>query len=134
MLWLCYSFIPILTPCLLLIPLIVNVILLITYSLICIFHIAVCMLWQESSDFSDYQMTRLLKRRSVQVSLENAEREMGGKSLSLGEIEEILSEQGVVTNSNIGSRIAADSITRYVYVKGNPLDYMLTVVKITTFT
>lgn len=92
------------------------------------------MMWQESSDFSDYQMTRLLKRRSVQVSLENAEREMGGHSLSLGEIEEILSEQGVVTNSSIGSRIAADSVTRYVYVKGNPLDYMLTVVKITTFT
>lgn len=92
------------------------------------------MCWQESGDFSNYQMTRLLKRRSIQVSLENAEREMGGQSLSLGEIEEILSEQGVVTNSSIGSRIASDSITRYVYVKGNPLDYMLTVVKITTFT
>lgn len=93
-----------------------------------------CTLWQESSDFSDYQMTRLLKRRSIQVSLENAEQEMGGHSLSLGEIEKILSEQGVVTNSSIGSRIAADSTTRYVYVKGNPLDYMLTVMKITTFT
>jgi len=91
-------------------------------------------MWQESSDFSDYQMTRLLKRRSIQVSLENAEREMGGQSLSLGEMEKILSEQGVVTNSSIGSRIAADSNTRYVYVKGNPLDCMLTVVKITTFT
>jgi hypothetical protein len=92
------------------------------------------MWWQESGDFSNYQMTRLLKRRSIQVSLENAEREMGGQSLSLGEIEEILSEQGVVTNSSIGSRIASDSITRYVYVKGNPLAYMLTAVKITTFT
>jgi DNA excision repair protein ERCC-5 len=72
---------------------------------------------KESSDFSNYQMTRLLKRRSIQVSLENAEQEMGGHSLSLDEIEEILSEQGVVTNSSIGSRIAADSTTRYVYVK-----------------
>lgn len=92
------------------------------------------MLWQESSDFSSYQMTRLLKRRSIQVSLESAEREMGGQSLSLGEIEEILSEQGVVTNSSMGSRIAADSITRYVYVKGKPVGYMLTLVKITAFT
>jgi hypothetical protein len=68
------------------------------------------------------------------VSLENAEREMGGQSLSLGELEEILSEQGVVTDSSIGTRIASDSITRYVYLKGNPLDCMLTVVNITTFT
>lgn len=64
-------------------------------------------------------MTRLLKRRSIQVSLEDAEREMGGRSLSLGELEELLSEQGVVTDSNIGMRIASDNITRYVYVKGN---------------
>lgn len=92
------------------------------------------LLWQESCDFSKYQMTRLLKRRSIQVSLENAEREMGGQSLSLGELEEILSEQGVVTDSSIGTRIASDSITRYVYLKGNPLDCMLTVVNITTFT
>lgn len=64
-------------------------------------------------------MTRLLKRRSIQISLEDAEREMGGRSLSLGELEEMLSEQGVVTDSKVGMRIASDNITRYVYVKGN---------------
>jgi DNA excision repair protein ERCC-5 len=76
-------------------------------------------MWQESGDFSNYQMARLLKRRSIQVSLEDAEREMGGRSLSLGEMEEMLSEQGVITDRNIGMRIASDNVTRYLYVKGN---------------
>jgi DNA excision repair protein ERCC-5 len=62
-------------------------------------------------------MTRLLKRRSIQTSLEDAEKEMGGRSLSLDELEEMLSEQGVVTASNAGMRIAADNVTRYVYIK-----------------
>ncbi|XP_069684242.1 DNA excision repair protein ERCC-5 isoform X2 [Periplaneta americana] len=62
-------------------------------------------------------MSRLLKRRSVQVSLEDAEKEMGGRSLSLGELEELLSEQGVVTESKAGMRIASDETTRYLYVK-----------------
>jgi DNA excision repair protein ERCC-5 len=53
------------------------------------------------------------------MSLEDAEKEMGGRSLSLGELEEMLSEQGVVTDSSIGMRIAADNVTRYVYIKGN---------------
>jgi hypothetical protein len=92
---------------------------LITYLSVCTSHIAVSFWWQESGNFSNYQMTRLLKRRSIQVSLEDAEREMGGRSLSLGELEEMLSEQGVVTDSNIGLRIASDNTTRYVYVKGN---------------
>ncbi|XP_023718485.2 DNA repair protein complementing XP-G cells homolog isoform X2 [Cryptotermes secundus] len=72
---------------------------------------------KESGEFSNYQMTRLLKRRSIQTSLEDAEKEMGGRSLSLGELEEMLSEQGVVTGSNVGMRIAADNVTRYVYIK-----------------
>jgi hypothetical protein len=37
----------------------------------------------------------------------------------LGELEEMLNEQGVVTTSNAGMRIAADNVTRYVYIKGN---------------
>ncbi|PSN40490.1 hypothetical protein C0J52_05251 [Blattella germanica] len=69
------------------------------------------------------KMSRLLKRRSVQVSLEDAEREMGGRSLSIGELEELLNEQGVVTNSDAEKRIASDNTTRYLYVNeiGNKL-------------
>jgi hypothetical protein len=90
-----------------------------THYSLCISHIAGPLWWQESGEFSNYQMTRLLKRRSIQTSLEDAEKEMGGRSLSLGELEEMLSEQGVVTTSNVGMRIAADNVTRYVYIKGN---------------
>ncbi|XP_063242299.1 DNA excision repair protein ERCC-5 isoform X2 [Bacillus rossius redtenbacheri] len=72
---------------------------------------------KESGEFSSYQMARLLKRRSVQVSLEEAEKEMGGRTLSLGELEELLSDQGVVLASDLGRRIASDNVTRYLYVK-----------------
>lgn len=67
--------------------------------------------------FSNYQMNRLLKRRSVQVSLQEAEKEMGGRTFSLGDVEALLVEQGIQT-SNVGQRIASDNVTRYVYVTG----------------
>ena len=57
----------------------------------------------------------------MQVSLEDAEREMGGHSLSLGELENLLNEQGVV-NVDEGKRIASDSTTRYLYIKGNTMN------------
>ncbi|XP_049856798.1 DNA excision repair protein ERCC-5 homolog [Schistocerca gregaria] len=72
---------------------------------------------KESGDFSSFQMSRLLKRRSVQVSLEQAEKEMGGHTLSLREMEEMLKEQGVNTSLNVGSRIASDNVTRFIYIK-----------------
>ncbi|RZF39497.1 hypothetical protein LSTR_LSTR001018 [Laodelphax striatellus] len=71
---------------------------------------------EDMGGFSSYQMNRLLKRRSVQVSLEEAEKEMGGHTLSLGDIEMLLTEQGVDTASSVaGRRIASDNVTRYVY-------------------
>lgn len=72
---------------------------------------------KDSGDFSSFQMGRLLKRRSVQVSLEQAEKEMGGHTLSLREMEEMLREQGVNTSLNVGSRIASDNVTRFIYIK-----------------
>ncbi|XP_076283185.1 rad2 superfamily protein mus201 [Lasioglossum baleicum] len=71
----------------------------------------------ESHQFSGYQMKRLLKRRLVQQSLESAEKEMGGKSLTLEELEKLLTEQGVDTaNRNCNYRVAGDSETRLVYI------------------
>ncbi|ENN80361.1 hypothetical protein YQE_03220, partial [Dendroctonus ponderosae] len=70
-----------------------------------------------SDDFSVFQMQRLLKRQAVQTALEDAEKEMGGKSLSLAELESILKDQGVLTNQHLGNRIASDESTKYLLVK-----------------
>lgn len=64
-------------------------------------------------------MERLLKRHLVQVSLEEAEKEMGGHTLSLQEMEEMLKERGVDTTFDMGKRIASDNVTRYIYITGN---------------
>lgn len=72
---------------------------------------------QVSNDFSSFQMKRLLKRRLVQESLEVAEKEMGGKTLTLEELEKLLTEQGVNTSEQDDSayRIASDSATRVIF-------------------
>lgn len=71
---------------------------------------------EELGDFSNFQMKRLLNRRSVQVSLEEVEKEIGGRTLSLGDVEAMLAEEGVEITGRVGSRIASDDVTRYVYV------------------
>ncbi|XP_055539798.1 DNA excision repair protein ERCC-5 [Wyeomyia smithii] len=72
----------------------------------------------ESNDFSSFQMKRLLKRRTVQVELEEAEKEMGGKCLSLAELEALLSEEGVDTCSDrAAQKIASDENTRFLLVR-----------------
>lgn len=72
----------------------------------------------KSDDFAVFQLNRLRKRYHVQVSLEEAEREMGGHSLSLAQLEKLLNDQGVITNNpEIGSRIASDESTRYLLIK-----------------
>uniref|UniRef100_A0A182MV91 XPG-I domain-containing protein n=1 Tax=Anopheles culicifacies TaxID=139723 RepID=A0A182MV91_9DIPT len=72
----------------------------------------------ESDSFSSFQMKRLLKRRQVQVELEEAEKEMGGKCLSLAELESLLTEEGVETSSNkAAQQIASDENTRFLLVR-----------------
>ncbi|XP_047359060.1 DNA excision repair protein ERCC-5 [Vespa velutina] len=71
---------------------------------------------EESNKFSTFQMKRLLKRRFVQESLESAEKEMGGKTLTLDELEKLLTEQGVQTNRDNAYRIASDSTSRVIYI------------------
>uniref|UniRef100_A0A182K3J7 Uncharacterized protein n=1 Tax=Anopheles christyi TaxID=43041 RepID=A0A182K3J7_9DIPT len=72
----------------------------------------------ESDSFSSFQMKRLLKRRQVQVELEEAEKEMGGKCLSLSELESLLNEEGVETSSNrAAQKIASDENTRFLLVR-----------------
>lgn len=71
----------------------------------------------ESGSFSDYQMKRLLKRRKVQVGLEEAEKEMGGKGLSLVELENLLSEKGVVDPELATKRVASNEHIRFLHVR-----------------
>lgn len=71
---------------------------------------------KQSDDFATYQMKRLLKRFSIQSCLEEAEKEMGGATLSLNELESLLNDHGVITE-NKGNRIASDENTRYLYIK-----------------
>lgn len=53
------------------------------------------------------------------MSLEEAEKEMGGRTLSLNDVEALLAEGGVEINPQISKRIASDDVTRYIYVRGN---------------
>jgi DNA excision repair protein ERCC-5 len=63
----------------------------------------------ESKKFSSFQMARLLKRRQVQVSFEEAEQEMGGKCMSMAELESLLNEEGFETEAAaLGAHIASD--------------------------
>lgn len=72
----------------------------------------------ESHDFSSFQMAGLLKRRQVQVQIEEAEKEIGGKNWSLSELESLLSEDGVIESTNFkhAQKIAADENTRFLLV------------------
>lgn len=72
----------------------------------------------DSDDFSTYQMSRLLKRRQVQVKLEEAEKEMGGKVFSISELETLLAEDGVLEVSEKHAQvIAGDENTRFLLVR-----------------
>lgn len=73
-----------------------------------------------SDDFSSFQMKRLLKRRDVQVSLESAEQEMGGRTLTYAELTNIFSEEGILETEIVekGSKqITSDEHTRFLLVK-----------------
>lgn len=70
----------------------------------------------ELPDFSGYQMSRLLRRRQVQIGLEEAEKEMGGKTFSLAELETLLADDGVLDSKHC-QKIASDENTRFLLVR-----------------
>lgn len=72
----------------------------------------------ESTDFCSYQMTRLLKRRQIQLGLEEAEKEMGGKTWSLSELESLLTEDGVLKmDVKQEQKIASSEHARFILVR-----------------
>ncbi|KAH8249588.1 hypothetical protein KR032_010665 [Drosophila birchii] len=73
-----------------------------------------------SDDFASFQMKRLLKRRAVQESLEQAEQEMGGVTLTYSELCDFFSEEGIVTPTAIEQstrQISSDEHTRFLLVR-----------------
>ncbi|EDW85247.1 uncharacterized protein Dwil_GK18419 [Drosophila willistoni] len=73
-----------------------------------------------SDDFSSFQMKRLLKRRAVQESLEKAEEEMGGHTLTYAELCNFFNEEGIVTPTAIEQstrQISSDEHTRFLLVR-----------------
>ncbi|KAM7352013.1 rad2 superfamily protein mus201 [Cochliomyia hominivorax] len=73
-----------------------------------------------SDDFSSFQMKRLLKRRDVQVSLETAQEEMGGHTLTYAELTNIFSEEGILETDLVQKgtkQISSDEHTRFLLVK-----------------
>ncbi|KAH8266631.1 hypothetical protein KR018_004162 [Drosophila ironensis] len=73
-----------------------------------------------SDDFCSFQMKRLLKRRAVQESLEQAEQEMGGRTLTYAELCDFFTEEGIVTPSAIEQstrQISSDEHTRFLLVR-----------------
>ncbi|XP_016967615.1 DNA excision repair protein ERCC-5 homolog isoform X2 [Drosophila biarmipes] len=73
-----------------------------------------------SDDFSSFQMKRLIKRRAVQESLEQAEQEMGGTALTYSELCHFFSEEGIVTPTAIEQstrQISSDEHTRFLLVR-----------------
>ncbi|TDG45817.1 hypothetical protein AWZ03_007772 [Drosophila navojoa] len=73
-----------------------------------------------SDEFCSFQMKRLLKRRAVQESLEEAQQEMGGHTLTYAELSEFFSEEGIVTPTAIAEstrQISSDEHTRFLLVR-----------------
>lgn len=75
---------------------------------------------KESDTFSDFQMNRLLKRRAVQSSLDEVGKEMGGKAMSMKELESLLQDQPNVLETEDflpSKRIAQSEYSRYLLIQ-----------------
>ncbi|XP_030380565.1 DNA repair protein complementing XP-G cells homolog [Scaptodrosophila lebanonensis] len=73
-----------------------------------------------SDDFCSFQMKRLLKRRAVQESLEEAQQEMGGHTVTYAELCDFFNDEGIVTPTAIEQntrQISSDEHTRFLLVR-----------------
>ncbi|XP_013116867.2 DNA excision repair protein ERCC-5 homolog isoform X1 [Stomoxys calcitrans] len=74
-----------------------------------------------SDDFSVFQMKRLLKRRDVQVCLEEAEQEMGNdNALTFTELTNIFTEEGILESEKLQKatkQISSSENTRFLLVR-----------------
>ena len=70
---------------------------------------------QDSSDFSSFQLDRLMKQSQLSARLESVRQEL---SYNAGSVEDIVQDAGedATVESN---RLASDDLTQYVLIKGN---------------
>lgn len=54
-----------------------------------------------SKEFSSFQMKRLLKRRAVQESIEETEKEIGERALTFTDLQNFFTEEGILDRENI---------------------------------
>ncbi|XP_067632122.1 DNA excision repair protein ERCC-5 homolog [Eurosta solidaginis] len=73
-----------------------------------------------SDDFSSFQMKRLLKRRLVQQSIEETEKEMGGKTLTFTDLQNMFTEEGILDPENVSHSVkpvCSDEAVRFTLVR-----------------
>lgn len=74
----------------------------------------------QNNEFSNFQMNRLLKRRRIQQSLEEAETEIGGKCLSMDILEHFVGGDdglGVEQKQTAGGQFASDENRRFLFIR-----------------
>ncbi|XP_053961407.1 DNA excision repair protein ERCC-5 [Anastrepha ludens] len=73
-----------------------------------------------SDDFSSFQMKRLLKRRAVQESIEETEKEMGERALTFTDLQNLFTEDGTLVLENTKRRseiVCSDETLRVTLVR-----------------
>ncbi|XP_011194915.2 DNA excision repair protein ERCC-5 isoform X1 [Zeugodacus cucurbitae] len=73
-----------------------------------------------SNEFSTFQMKRLLKRRAVQESIEETEKEMGEQALTFTDLQNFFTEEGILDPENIPQNakpVCSDEAVRFMLVR-----------------
>uniref|UniRef100_A0A034VR69 DNA repair protein complementing XP-G cells-like protein n=2 Tax=Bactrocera dorsalis TaxID=27457 RepID=A0A034VR69_BACDO len=73
-----------------------------------------------SNEFSSFQMKRLLKRRAVQESIEETEKEMGERALTFTDLQNFFTEEGILDPENIHEKaksVCSDETVRFMLVR-----------------
>ncbi|XP_039969610.1 DNA excision repair protein ERCC-5 isoform X2 [Bactrocera neohumeralis] len=73
-----------------------------------------------SNEFSSFQMKRLLKRRAVQESIEETEKEMGERALTFTDLQNFFTEEGILDPENIHEKakpVCSDEAVRFMLVR-----------------
>nr|XP_036212616.1 DNA repair protein complementing XP-G cells homolog [Bactrocera oleae] len=72
-----------------------------------------------SKEFSSFQMKRLLKRRAVQESIEETEKEIGERALTFTDLQNFFTEEGILDRENIHQNakpVCSDEAVRFMLV------------------
>ena len=73
----------------------------------------------KSTDFSQFQMKKLLKRRNICENMQEIESQMCGKNYTISELETILKDEGVLIPEKVTNtaRIDSNENRRFIFIK-----------------